>query len=145
MKRRARFIDLTGLVVAGATVHREAPTLRGSSRWHVTLSCGCNTIVLGSHLRQAEKQGIDVKCQAHRSYARVSTGKVPLTEAERYQIRKARTPGNRGKGTGICYLCHGLSWHVVGERCRNPNCRLEFAEETPVQYDYGARKPLAWL
>jgi hypothetical protein len=143
-KRRSQFIDLTGTTVAGAQVLREVPSVRGCARWRVLLACGCESNADGAHLRECERKGRTLSCALHRIHKRRAITKSGLSESEKYQIRKAATPGNRGKGSAICRICHSMPWRVKGKRCANPSCGLRKREEV-IAIDYGARRPLAWL
>lgn len=146
--RHWSFVDLTGQVVAGAKVLREVESQRGSSRWLARLACGCSATVEGSHLKQAAKKGREYLCIDHRSYAKRKQEALPLSNAERnartYQRRKGLAPGNRGKGSSICKLCHSMPWRVSGPRCKNPSCRLLYAAEV-IMIDPSLRKAVPWL
>ena len=47
------------------------------------------------------------------------------------------------KPTQICQLCASLTWRVVGPRCRNPDCRLRYKDEPPVELDVTSRRAVA--
>ncbi len=144
MKRRTGFKDMTGLIAAGATVLREAEAVRGCARWFCRLACGCEKPVDGQTLRELDKKGRVLRCMTHRIHGSRKKER-DLSNAEVYQIEKARTEARIAARTSekICGTCCGLSWQVVGHRCKE--CKLRHAPEAPVELDTTSRKAVQWL
>jgi len=67
----ARIVDMTSVVVRGATVIRRATSLNRCARWLVEYACGHRGYALGVNLREAAKRDtVPLKCPECRTKGR---------------------------------------------------------------------------